>query len=307
MNNIGNGVSLKKKNYQTQDTEKALTAGIYSWIDDNKNLVLIAQRLANLTLELGLCDTNAHNPFQIVPTDLFAENGNLHHELFLNIDHAAWGYFRIQIESEYKFNVVEPKLINSSDTSLIYMSELEVEQYIKLLAETLDNHYKLLDLLEDSKLEEAQSILDSALSTYHHSIIEPLSNIKTILSFYNGEIVIKATNDEKTVQSIKSMDTRYDLALLHPENWVVTKSDGINGQEWLSSHLKSFFVVESKAASLLYLYQKLIKDAGFKLIVHTDSVEPETDLTGEVLRDDALNLTLVRPVIHATKLEIQNG
>jgi len=307
MNNIGNGVSLKKKNYQTQDTEKALTAGIYSWIDDNKNLVLIAQRLANLTLELGLCDTNAHNPFQIVPTDLFAENGNLHHELFLNIDHAAWGYFRIQIESEYKFNVVEPKLINSSDTSLIYMSELEVEQYIKLLAETLDNHYKLLDLLEDSKLEEAQSILDSALSTYHHSIIEPLSNIKTILSFYNGEIVIKATNDEKTVQSIKSMDTRYDLALLHPENWVVTKSDGINGQEWVSSHLKSFFVVESKAASLLYLYQKLIKDAGFKLIVHTDSVEPETDLTGEVLRDDALNLTLVRPVIHATKLEIQNG
>jgi hypothetical protein len=307
MNNIGNGASLKKKNYQSQDTEKALTAGIYSWIDDNKNLVLIAQRLANLTLELGLCDTNAHNPFQIVPTDLFAENGNLHHELFLNIDHAAWGYFRIQIESEYKFNVVEPKLINSSDTSLIYMSELEVEQYIKLLAETLDNHYKLLDLLEDSKLEEAQSILDSALSTYHHSIIEPLSNIKTIVSFYNGEIVIKATNDEKTVQSIKSMDTRYDLALLHPENWVVTKSDGINGQEWLSSHLKSFFVVESKAASLLYLYQKLIKDAGFKLIVHTDSVEPETDLTGEVLRDDALNLTLVRPVIHATKLEIQNG
>jgi hypothetical protein len=50
-----------------------------------------------------------------------------------------------------------------------------------------------------------------------------------------------------------------------------------------------------------------IKDAGFKLIVHTDSVDPETDLTGEVLRDDALNLTLVRPVIHATKLEIQNG
>jgi len=307
MNNIGNGASFKKKNNHTRDTERALTAGIYSWIDDNKNLVLIAQRLANLTLELGLCDTNAHNPFQIVPTDLFAENGNLHHELFLNIDHAAWGYFRIQIESEYKFNVVEPKLINSSDTSLICISELEVEQYIKSLAETLDNHYKLLDLLEESKLEEAQSILDAALSTYHHSIIEPLSNIKTIVSFYNGEIVIKATNDEATTQSIKSMETRYDLALLHPENWVVTKSDGINGQEWLSSHLKSFFVVESKAASLLYLYQKLIKDAGFKLIVHTDSVEPETDLTGEVLRDDALNLTLVRPVIHATKLEIQNG
>jgi hypothetical protein len=307
MNNIGNGVSFKKKKNNTQDTERALTAGIYSWIDDNKNLVLIAQRLANLTLELGLCDTNAHNPFQIVPTDLFAENGNLHHELFLNIDHAAWGYFRIQIESEYKFNIVEPKLINSSDTPLIYISELEVQEYIKSLAATLDDHYKLLDLLEDDKLEDAQNILDSALSIYQNSVIEPLSNIKTIVSFYKGEIAIKATNDEATIQPIKSMETRYDLALLHPENWVVTKSDGINGQEWLSSHLKSFFVVESKAASLLYLYQKLIKDAGFKLIVHTDSVEPETDLTGEVLKDDALNLTLVRPVIHATKLEIQNG
>jgi hypothetical protein len=103
------------------------------------------------------------------------------------------------------------------------------------------------------------------------------------------------------------MDTRYDLALLHPENWVVVNANGMEGQEWLSSWLKNFFVAESKAASLLYLHQKLIKDAGFRVIIHTDSVEPETDLTGEVLRDENMNLTLVRPVIHATKLEILNG
>ncbi len=307
MKNIGNGASLKKKNNHAHDTEKELTAGIYAWIDDTKNLVQIAQRLAALTIDLGLCDTNAHSPFQIVPTDLFAENGNLHHELFLNIDHAAWGYFRIQIESEYKFNAVEPKLINCSDEPLIFISELEVEQYIKSLAATLDNHYKLLDLLEESKLEEAQSILDSALTIYKASISEPLSKIKNMIDNFDGEIVIKATNDEETSQPIKSMQTRYDLALLHPENWVVVKSNGIEGQAWLSSWLKNFFVEESKAASLLYLYQKLIKDAGFKIIVHTDSVEPETDLTGEVLKDEAMNLTLVRPVIHATKLEIKNG
>lgn len=307
MKNIGNGASLKKKNNHTQDTEKALTAGIYAWIDDNKNLVQIAQRLAGLAIDLGLCDTNAHNPFQIVPTDLFAENGNLHHELFLNIDHAAWGYFRIQIESEYKFSVVEPKLINCSDEPIIFISELEVEQYIKSLASTLDDHYKLLDLLDENKLEEAQTILDSALNIYQESIKTPLSKIKNIIDTFDGEIVIKATNDEAAVQSIKSMDTRYDLALLHPENWVVVKSNGIEGQSWLSAWLKSFFVDESKAASLLYLYQKLIKDAGFRVIVHTDSVDPETDLTGEVLRDENMNLTLVRPVIHATKLEILNG
>jgi hypothetical protein len=307
MNNISNGVSLKKKNNHSMDTEKALTAGIYTWIDDNKNLVQIAQRLASLTVNLGLCDTNSHNPFQIVPTDLFAENGNLHHELFLNIDHAAWGYFRIQIESEFKFSAIEPKLINSSDTPLIYISELEIENYIKSLASILDDHYKLLDLLEENNLEEAQSILDNALVTYKKSVEHDLSLVKNVIDSFDGEIGIKATNDEETVQLVKSMDTRYDLALLHPENWVVVKTDGIQDQSWLSSWLRSFFVVENKAASLLYLYQKLIKDAGFKLVVHTDSVYPESDLTAEVLRDEALNLTLVRPVIHATKLEISNG
>ena len=307
MQNIGNGASLKKKNNHAKDTEKALTAGIYAWIDDNKNLVQIAQRLAGLAIDLGLCDTNAHNPFQIVPTDLFAENGNLHHELFLNIDHAAWGYFRIQIESEFKFSVVEPKLINSSDVPTIYISELEVEGYIKSLASTLDDHYKLLDLLDENKLEEAQSILDSALDIYKVSVSDQLSKVKDIIDSFDGEIGIKATNDEETVQLIKSMNTRYDLALLHPENWVVVSANGMEDQKFLSSWLKNFFVVESKAASLLYLYQKLIKDAGYRIIVHTDSVEPETDLTGEVLRDENMNLTLVRPVIHATKLEILNG
>jgi len=299
MQNIGNGASLKKKNNHAKD--------IYAWIDDNKNLVQIAQRLAGLAIDLGLCDTNAHNPFQIVPTDLFAENGNLHHELFLNIDHAAWGYFRIQIESEFKFSVVEPKLINSSDVPTIYISELEVEGYIKSLASTLDDHYKLLDLLDENKLEEAQTILDSALDIYKVSVSSNLSKVKDIINSFDGEIGIKATNDEETVQLIKSMNTRYDLALLHPENWVVVSANGMEDQKFLSSWLKSFFVTESKAASLLYLYQKLIKDAGYRIIVHTDSVEPETDLTGEVLRDENMNLTLVRPVIHATKLEILNG
>ena len=307
MKNIGNGTSFKKKNNHNQDTEKALTAGIYAWIDDNKNLVQIAQRLAGLAIDLGLCDTNAHNPFQIVPTDLFAENGNLHHELFLNIDHAAWGYFRIQIESEYKFSVVEPKLISHSNEPIIFISELEVETYIKNLATTLDNHYKLLDLLEEDKLEQAQSILDSALVIYKDSTVSHLERVKNIIDTFDGEICVKATNDEDVLQPVKEMQTRYDLALLHPENWVVTRSNTLGGQDLIKSWIRQFFVEESKAASLLYLYQKLIKDSGFRVIVHTDSTEPETDLTGEVLRDDNLNLTLVRPVIHATKLEILNG
>ena len=287
-----------------KDATFALEAGVYTWIDDNTKLVQIAQRLAQITIDLGLCDLSTHNPFQIVPTDEFSENGNLRHELFLNIDHAAWGYFRIHIESEFKFSVLEPKLISHTNEPLIFISELEVENYIKSLAATLDDHYKLLDLLAENKLEEAQSILDSALVIYKDSTVSHLERVKNIIDSFDGVICVNATNDENVSEPVKEMKTRYDLALLHPENWVVVRSNGIGGQDWIKSWLRQFFVVESKAASLLYLYQKLIKDSGFRVIVHTDSVEPETDLTGEVLRDEAMNLTLVRPVIHATKLEI---
>jgi hypothetical protein len=40
------------------------------------------------------------------------------------------------------------------------------------------------------------------------------------------------------------------------------------------------------------------------LIVHTDSDDLETDTTAQVLVDTALDLVLVRPVIHATRFEI---
>lgn len=287
-----------------KDATYALEAGVYAWIDDNTKLVQIAQRLAQYTIDLGLCDLTAHNPFQIIPTNEFSQNGNLRHELFLNIDHAAWGYFRIQIESEFKFSVVEPKLISHVSDPLIFISEFEVEDYIKSLAVTLDNHYLLLNLLEENKFEEAQSILDSALIVYKESTVSHLERVKKIIDTFDGVICVKATNDEDVFQPVKEMKTRYDLALLHPENWIVTKHNSLGGQDWIKSWIRQFFVEESKAASFLYLYQKLIKDAGFRVIVHTDSEENETDLAGEVLRDEAMNLTLVRPVIHATKLEL---
>ena len=88
--------------------------------------------------------------------------------------------------------------------------------------------------------------------------------------------------------------------------------------DWFMGEFESFTKRQEieravlKAADLLEAgdfdpIEKLIKDAGYRVIIHTDSVEPETDLTGEVLRDENMNLTLVRPVIHATKLEILNG
>jgi hypothetical protein len=184
-------------------------------------------------------------------------------------------------------------------------SEVEVVDYVKNLASVLDPHYEMFDAGEAKDFDKVEQILNDLLKKYHEDVEIPLKEIKDIIDSYKGEIGIKATNDDEVVQPISTVDSRYDLALLHPENWVVTKSDGINGQAWLGSWLKNFQIKENKAASLLYYAQKIVVDfLGLRLLVHTDSLEPETDLTAEVLRDEAMNLALVRPVMHATKFEI---
>jgi hypothetical protein len=226
------------------------------------------------------------------------------HECFLNINHQSWGYYKIVIEDLFKFRIIEPKLARTQDTDIILISEEEVIDYLKKLASTLDIHYELDDALENENYGKAETLLNEMLHDYHVRIKKPLNEVKNVIDNFNGEIAIKATNSED-MEDVKTLSARYDLALLHPENWVVTKSDGINGQPWLSSWLKNFQIRENKASSLLYYAQKIaVEYLGLRLLVHTDSVEPETDLTAEVLRDEAMNLALVRPVIHATKFEI---
>ncbi len=285
--------------------EYALEAAIAVWVKDNQDIVRCAIRLGAETTSLGLVDSEVNSFMQIVPTEIFGKDGNLVHECFLNINHPAWGYYRIIVENESKFKVIEPRLIKNSKSPTILFSELEVIEYVKNLASVLDTHYEMHDAGENKDYDKVEQILNDMLTKYHEDVKVPLAEIKNIIDSYKGDIGIKATNDEEVVQPIKTVNTRYDLALLHPENWVITKSDGINGQSWLNSWLKNFQVQENKAASLLYFAQKIVVDyLGLRLLVHTDSVEPETDLTAEVLRDEAMNLALVRPVIHATRFEI---
>ena len=142
------------------------------------------------------------------------------------------------------------------------------------------------------------------LHDYHVRIEEPLAIIKTLIDSFDGELCIKATNSDD-MEDVKSLSTRYDLALLHPENWVVKKNNSIVEQDWVSAWLKQFQIAENKEASLLYFAQKIVVGMhNLGLIVHTDSVEPETDLTAQVFVDKTLGLVLVRPVIHATRFEI---
>ena len=222
----------------------------------------------------------------------------------MNINHQAWGYYKIIIEDLFKFKVIEPTLARTKSTDIVLLSEDEVEEYIINLSKTLDKHYELSEKLEEDDLESAEIILNEMLDEYHKVIKPALAELKSSIDNFVGVIAIKATNSDD-IENVRLLSTRYDLALLHPENWYVYKSDGMNGQEWLNQTLKNFQILENRQASLLYFAQKIVVDfMNQRLIVHTDSQEPEADLTAEVLKDETLGLTLVRPVIHATKLEI---
>jgi hypothetical protein len=284
--------------------EYALEAGIAIWTKDNQEIVKCAIRLSAETTSLGLCDTEVNSFMQIVPTEMFGSDGNLIHECFLNINHQAWGYYKIIIEDLYKFKVIEPKLARTQDSDIILISEQEVIDYLKNLSSSLDIHYELNDALENENYGKAETLLNEMLHDYHVRIEEPLKIIKTLIDSFDGELCIKATNSDD-MEDVKSLSTRYDLALLHPENWVVKKNNSIVEQDWVSAWLKQFQIAENKEASLLYFAQKIVVGMhNLGLIVHTDSVEPETDMTAQVLVDKTLGLVLVRPVIHATRFEI---
>jgi glycerophosphoryl diester phosphodiesterase len=222
----------------------------------------------------------------------------------LNVNHQAWGYYKIIIEDLCKFRVIEPKLVRSQDTDIILISEEEVIDYLKKLASSLDMHYEMYDAIEEENYGKAETLINEMLHDYHVRTQEPLKEIKSVIDSFSGDLFIKATNSDD-MEDVKSLATRYDLALLHPENWVVKKNNSIVEQDWVSAWLKQFQIAENKEASLLYFAQKIVVGMhNLGLIVHTDSVEPETDLTAQVLVDKTLGLVLVRPVIHATRFEI---
>jgi len=165
-------------------------------------------------------------------------------------------------------------------------------------------HYEMYDAIEEENYGKAETLINEMLHDYHVRTQEPLKEIKSVIDSFSGDLFIKATNSDD-MEDVKSLATRYDLALLHPENWVVKKNNSIVEQDWVSAWLKQFQIAENKEASLLYFAQKIVVGMhNLGLIVHTDSVEPETDLTAQVLVDKTLGLVLVRPVIHATRFEI---
>ena len=285
--------------------EYALEAGIAVWTEDNKDIVKCALQLSSETTSLGLVDLNQNFYMAIVPTEVFGHDGNLIHECFLNINHQAWGYFRIIIKSISHFEIIAPRLTIFKNE--ILLSQQETLDFIKGLADSLDDFYTLEELLEKQEIRETEKILEKMLVEYHETVKHELISIKEYIANFPGKMYIQSTNSEDK-QYIDEIPNRYDLALQHPENWHIEFFDGFGTTKQedkeFRERLSEFQKLENHYACRLYLAQKIIKELGLKLTVLTDSIYPEPDVSGEVLYDEALNLALVRPVMHCIGMRI---
>jgi len=287
--------------------EYALEAGIAVWTADNKDIVKCALELAELTTNLGLVDTNQNSFMGIVPTEVFGPDGNLVHECFLNINHQAWGYFRIIIKSLSHFEVIAPRLTIFKNSLLL--SQKEASDFINMLASSLDDLYLLEEHLEKSEIQEAEKLLVKMIVEYHEEVKHELISIKEYIANFPGKMYIQSTNSDDK-QYIDEIPNRYDLALQHPENWHIEFFEGFGTTEQedkqFRERLVEFQKLENHYACRLYLAQKIVKELGFRLTVLTDSTSPEPDVSGEVLRDEAMKLTLVRPVMHCIGMRIEH-
>jgi hypothetical protein len=287
--------------------EYALEAGIAVWTADNKDVVKCALELAAVTTDLGLVDTNQNSFMGIVPTEVFGPDGNLVHECFLNINHQAWGYFRIIIRSTSHFEVISPRLTTFKNQ--ILLSQQEVSDFIKELASSLDNLYLLEELLDKKEIRDAEKLLEKMLVEYHEAVKHELISIKEYIANFPGKMYIVSTNSDDK-QYIDEIPNRYDLALQHPENWHIDFFEGFGTAKQedkeFRERLTEFQKLENHYACRLYLAQKIVKEKSLRLSVLTDSEYPEPDISGEVLVDEAMNLTLVRPVMHCIGMRIEH-
>ena len=285
--------------------EYALEAGIAVWTADNQDVVKCALELASETTSLGLVDTNQNSFMGIVPTEVFGPDGNLIHECFLNINHMAWGYFRIIVKSTSHFELIAPRLTTFKNQ--IFLSQQEVLDFIKDLASSLDDLYSIEELLEKNEIREVEKLLEKMLVGYHEAVKQELISIKEYIANFPGKMYIQSTNSEDK-QYIDEIPNRYDLALQHPENWHIEFFDGFGTAEQedkeFRERLSEFQKLENHYACRLYLAQKIVLECKHRLTVLTDSEVPEPDTSGEVLYEEGLGLALVRPVMHCIGMRI---
>jgi hypothetical protein len=299
MSDIGKIIHKKVK----RNEQYALMASIAVWVEDNQDLVKLAQNLSQKTLSLGLCDSGLHHPFQIVPQDMFSERDTLYHDIFLNIDHAAWGYFRLNIKSLNEMQIVAPKISMWPENTL--RSEEEANEFIEALAATLDDLYSLDESAEARSWDDINSKLEKMVNEYRNKIDPELKQIIDYVKSVPNALITEPNSG--TSQLAKDSPYRFDLALLHPENWSIKDNNNNDELENFREALRKFFTFENSHAAFLYAAQKLLVQHGYKVQVVTDSAEGEPDTTDFAVMADVGGMVYVRPVLHATSIVITDG
>jgi hypothetical protein len=261
---------------------------------------------------------------------MFNADGNLYHELFMNIDHSAWGYFRLNIKGLTEFELISPKLAPWPQNT--FDSEEEVLAFLDALGSTLDTLYELDEAADERKWDKVNTILKKLVANYRENID---SRLAEILEFVRAEpMAMIADPNTGAEQFAKDLAHRVDLALLHPENWYIArerteeeqnKVAEINAKldknviqlskyaaleeetEAFRERLREFFIAESREAAFLYAAQRILVQKGFQVQVVTDSTEDEPDATNFVIADTRTAIVYVRPVLHAVEIIVTDG
>lgn len=299
---------------QERDEAYALQASIAVWIEDNRDLVQIAQRLALKAADLGLWDPALHNPFQIVPTDMFEEDGLLAHDLYVNIDHPAWGYYQIKIADANKFLLDSPPP-KSPHESQEFSSEAEALAFIEALGASLDPLYDLDEASESEEAERVNLCLSAMLEAYHAAIDPDLAQIKGAIGALAPRVAIQVGDAD--AQYVHAISHRWDMALFYPNTWVVTSPEAVSAgeavfldqaaTEELREKIAAFCKREASQAAFLYVAQKILAESGWTVEVVTDSTPEEGDQTGVVgvvQSSPEKYMAFVRPVLHATRVHV---
>lgn len=284
---------------------QALTIAINYWIDNNQEVVQTAQDLAKITIHLGLVDTSTTLPFQIFPTNTYDAKGMPYCDLFLNIDHAAKGFYTIKINNgEYTIN--PPSAF--SDEARTTKDLQEIVTFIEDLAHRLDPLYEFLNFIEKNDEQNANQKLQNLLQDYRDAMDEELAKMREyVRSIHNVVIAAPGTN---AYDFVKNAVHNFDQAFLHPSNWFILDDVPEKGESFedyineeasavLFDAVSKFFSFESQHSAYMYLAQKIISDNGWSGRIYSETTETWRDI--ERGQD---NIVYTLPVIDASKIEL---
>jgi hypothetical protein len=247
---------------------KALTKAIERYISKHIYRVKAAQIYAKQIEEAGLMDGRTSMPFQIIPTELSDEDGDLICKLFVNIEHPAHGFFSLELLDDQ----ISMSCPVTYHTDHLLMTYEMCDSFILDLSNEMDEFYKLQSAVEEKQVVFCQLFINQLLSKYKKNITFHLEKIKNYVNKQNNTAIV--SNNHFAL--VKDAQRSYDKALIMPGSWVIfaetpDKGEDLNdyideeATEQLIAQLNKFFRQENFLASGIYLAQRICLQAGLKV------------------------------------------